>query len=101
MIPWAQIGLWAAAFVNILLIGLQGRNLNTGNYLKGALIAFALNNTQFIYIHAAVGYSHSRLHLDRRIGLGDGYLCVDLVVPSYHPSRTQVSVRRSGRRIRR
>lgn len=58
MIPWGQIGLWAAAFANILLIGLQGRNLNTGNYLKGAVIAFALNNTQFIYIHAAVGYSH-------------------------------------------
>ncbi len=58
MIPWEQIGLWGAAFANILLIGLQGRNLNTGNYLKGAVIAFALNNTQFIYIHAAVGYSH-------------------------------------------
>ena len=56
--PWADVGLWAAAFANILLIGLQGRNLNTGNYAKGAAIAFALNNTQFIYIHAAVGYSH-------------------------------------------
>jgi hypothetical protein len=56
--PWQQIGLWVAAFANILLIGLQGRNLNTGNYLKGAAIAFAINNTQFIYIHAAVGYSH-------------------------------------------
>ena len=58
ILPWGQIGLWSAAFANILLIGLQGRNLNTGHYLKGALIAFALNNTQFIYIHAAVGYSH-------------------------------------------
>ena len=53
--PWPQIGLWCAGFINILLIGVQGRNLNTGNYLIGALVAIALNNTQFIYIHAAVG----------------------------------------------
>jgi hypothetical protein len=56
--PWPQIGLWCAAFLNILLIGVQGRNLNTSNYLIGAVVAIALNNTQFIYIHAAVGYSH-------------------------------------------
>jgi len=31
--PWPQIGLWCAGFINILLIGVQGRNLNTGNYL--------------------------------------------------------------------
>ena len=53
--PWADLGLGRSR--DILLIGLQGRNLNTGNYAKGAAIAFALNNTQFIYIHAAVGYS--------------------------------------------
>ncbi len=57
-IPWSEISLWGTAFVNVLLIGLQSRNLNTGNHFKGAVIAFALTNTQFIYIHAAVGYSH-------------------------------------------
>jgi hypothetical protein len=56
--PWTDIALWFAAFANILLIGLQGRNLNTGNYLIGALVAIGLNNTQLLYIHAAVGYSH-------------------------------------------
>jgi hypothetical protein len=58
MMPWTEIGLWFAAFANIVLIGLQGRNLNTGNYLVGALVAIGVNNTQFLYIHAAVGYSH-------------------------------------------